>query len=91
MNIDEFRNEDNVTRKKERNILICFLEDLRTILATELELEVWRRRNKFNHSHEKIAKDLGISETYSRKCIVRLNGKVRRNLIKLRIRGSSFF
>lgn len=91
MNIDEFRNEDNITRKREKNILISFLEDLRTILATELELEVWRRRNKFNHSHEKIAEDLGISETYSKKCIVRLNEKVKKNLIKLRIRGSRFF
>lgn len=91
MNIDEFRNEDNATRKKERNILICFLEDLRTILATELELEVWRRRNKFNHSHEKIAKDLGITYESSKKCIKRLNRRLKNNIVKLKIRGSNFF
>ncbi|MGL4672170.1 hypothetical protein [Cetobacterium sp.] len=76
---------------EERSVKIALLEDLRTILATELELETWRRKNKVNHSHDKIAKDLGITYQASIDSIKRLNRRVKKNLIKLKIRGSSFF
>ncbi len=89
--IDEYTIDDNIIYKKERSIKLVLLEELRTVLATELELEIWRRRNKFNHSHDKIAKDLGITYQASIDSIKRLNRRVKKNLIKLKIRGSNFF
>lgn len=89
--IEGYTIKDSVTYKKEKSIKMALLEDLRTVLATELELEIWRRKKKFNHSHEKIAEDLGVTEDFTRKSISRLNGKVKKHLIKLKIRGSNFF
>ena len=89
--IEGYTIKDSVTHKKERSVKIALLEDLRTVLATELELEIWRRRNKFNHSHDKIAKDLGITYQASIDSIKRLNRRVKKNLIKLKIRGRNFF
>lgn len=89
--IDDYRIEDNILRKKEKSMKLAFVEDLRTILATELELEVWRRRNKFGHTHDKISADLDITHEASKKCIKRLNKKLKRHLTRLRIRGSNFF
>ncbi|MGL4863527.1 MULTISPECIES: hypothetical protein [Bacteria] len=89
--IEEYTIKDSVTYKKEKSIKMALLEDLRTVLATELELEIWRRKKRFNHSHEKIAEDLGITEDFARKTVSRLNRKLKKYLIKLKMRGSNFF
>lgn len=86
-------NEDteNVFSEEEECIQQAFIEDLRTSIATEIEIEIWRRKHKLGFTHERIAKDLGISIKTSENTINRLNNKLAQHLRKLKIRGSNFF
>ena len=82
---------DNIFSGGEECIQQAFIEDLRTSIATEIEIEIWRRKNKLGFTHERIAKDLGISIKTSENTINRLNNKLAHHLRKLKIRGSNFF
>jgi DNA-binding CsgD family transcriptional regulator len=84
-------NTENVFGKEEECVQQAFIEDLRTSIATEIEIEIWRRKNKLGFTHERIARDLGISIKTSENTINRLNNKLAHHLRKLRIRGSNFF
>lgn len=87
LNVDN----DNIFSEGDEHIQQAFLEDLRTSIATEVEIEVWRRKNKLGFTHERIANDLGISVKTSENTINRLNVKLGYHLRRLKIRGSNFF
>ncbi|WP_321328439.1 hypothetical protein [uncultured Ilyobacter sp.] len=87
MNVDNA----NIFSEGEEHIQQAFIEDLRTSIATEVEIEVWRRKNKLGFTHERIANDLGITIKTSENTINRLNVKLGYHLRRLKIRGSNFF
>lgn len=84
--MDRYKIEDNILCKKQ-SLNEKLYELIVTIVATELEMEIWRRRNKFSHSHEKIAIDLHITVDASRATIKRLNRKVNKKITLTKIRG----
>ena len=67
-----------------------FIDDLRKILATEIEYKVWIRKKVQKKSHKEISKELEITLDYSKHCISRINNKLRKKLVILKMRGSYF-